>query len=303
MPGTALAIAFSLAATLPAAIPAPDAMPPAQRVADTAANEILQGQSDLYQRMTVDVSVQGQGPFRFLVDTGSQRTVVSSALARDLGLTPGPQVRVIGMGGEGSAATAHLDTLGIGSRALSDLIVPLLESRHIGADGILGTDSLQGQRVLLDFTRDTIVIGDPQELGGNSGYDIVVRARRKSGRLIMTEGRIEGIDVSVVIDTGASGSVGNLALQRAMRKRAEGTATLATVTGDDLVADIGFARKLNIGNLAVSNILIAFADAHAFRELNLHKRPAIFLGMRELRLFKRIAIDFPSRRIRFDLLQ
>jgi predicted aspartyl protease len=251
--------------------------------------------------MTVDVALEGQGPYRFLIDTGSQRTVVSTRLAGNLGLVLGPQVRVVGMAGEDNVATAKLDTLGIGTREFYNLVVPLLEGEHIGADGILGTDSLQHQRILLDFTRNTIAIGDRHTMGGNSGYEITVRARKQSGRLIMTSATIDGIRVDVVIDTGATSTVGNRALQRAMRKQADTTVVLSSVTGHQLSADITLAHKLKVRTLALSNVLIAFADAPAFAELGLNERPAIFLGMRELRAFKRVAIDFSSRKILFDL--
>ncbi|MCT2400130.1 aspartyl protease family protein [Novosphingobium mangrovi (ex Huang et al. 2023)] len=296
MSGTALALALLIAD--PVTLGAPPA-PPAQ----PEDSEVLQGEADGYERMTVDVALEGKGPYRFLIDTGSQRTVVSTALAGRLGLAVGPQVRVIGMAGENNVATAQLDTLGIGKRELYNLVVPLLEHEHIGADGILGTDSLQHQRVLLDFDSNTIAIGDPHKLGGRAGYEITVRARKRSGRLIVTNARIDGIPVDVVIDTGASGTVGNLALQKAMRDRPAFNTTLLSVTGHNLSAQVGLARNLKINDLTVTNVLIAFADAPAFRELDLRKRPAIFLGMRELRVFKRVAIDFNSRSILFDLPQ
>lgn len=296
MSGTALALALLIAdPVILGTTPVPPAAP------EDA--ETLQGQPDLYERMTVDVALEGKGPFRFLIDTGSQRTVVSTALAGNLGLPSGPQVRVVGMAGEDRVATAKVDTLGFGSREVYDLVVPLLENRHMGADGILGTDSLQNQRVVLDFTHNTIAIGDAHELGGSSGYDIVVHARKRSGRLIMTNAVIDGIHVDVVIDTGASSTIGNLALQRAIRERYKGTAMLLSVTGQQLATNVGFARELKIDSLEVMNVLIAYADAPAFGELGLNKRPAIFLGMRELRAFKRVAIDFSTRKILFDLPQ
>jgi predicted aspartyl protease len=251
--------------------------------------------------MTVNVALEGSGPYRFLIDTGSQRTVVSTALAGRLGLPPGPQVRIVGMAGEDRVGTARLDTLSFGNQELYGLTVPLLENRHIGADGILGTDSLQDQRVLLDFAHNTIAIGGARELGGGSGYDIVVHARKRSGRLIVTNAVIDGVRVDVVIDTGSSSTVGNPALQQAIRTRSAGVATLSSVTGHELSADVGFARELKVDNLTISNVVIAYADAPAFRELGLRTRPAIFLGMRELRAFKRVAIDFSSHKILFDL--
>ncbi|MEE4454486.1 aspartyl protease family protein [Novosphingobium resinovorum] len=276
----------------------------------------LQGDADMHSRMTIDVAVQGIGPYRFLIDTGSQRTVVSTALAGSLGLAPGPQVRVVGIAGAHDVATAEVDTIAIGPRAFHDLTVPLLERAHIGADGILGTDSFQHQRVLLDFTRNTIAIGDPAETGGTRGFEIVVRARHRSGRLILTDALIDGIKTDVVIDTGASGTVGNRALQQALAEQrgarrnrpasplpAPLRGALSSVTGHELPVDLEVADRLELGRMGIGNVIIAYADAPAFAELKLQHRPAIFLGMRELRAFKRVAIDFSSRKVLFDLAQ
>lgn len=298
MAGSAFAVAMMMAAeSLILGSP-----PPVSAAGDAGAeSEILQTGTDLADRMTVDVAVQGGGPYRFLIDTGSQRTVVSTALAETLRLPIGPTVRVVGIAGEDRVATARVETIDIGERSFYDLTVPLLKDQHIGADGILGTDSLQHQRVVLDFIRNTIEIGDPHELGGRRGYEIVVRAKRRSGRLIMTNALVDGIRTDVVIDTGASSTIGNRALQRAMHERSQGNGTLTSVTGHILPVQFQLARKLRVDALEVTNVVIAFADAPAFAELGLRERPAIFLGMRELRAFKRVAIDFTTRKILFDL--
>ena len=46
---------------------------------------------DSYQRMTVPVRLGGKGPFRFLIDTGSDRTAISRELAVALGLDSAPR--------------------------------------------------------------------------------------------------------------------------------------------------------------------------------------------------------------------
>lgn len=266
-------------------------------------SETVQAQSDRTQRMTVPVVVDGQGPFPFLMDTGSQRTVVSNQLATTLSLRQGPDLTIISMAGTARVGSAHVEELRLGSRSLYGLHVPLLESRHMGADGIIGTDSLQDQRVLLDFLTDTIEIGDARQLGGNSGYEIVVTARRRSGQLVVTRARVDGVRISVVVDTGASLSVGNRALQKALLKRggARGNVMLESVTGQKLTADLGVVRKLNLDDIVLTNMVIAFADTPAFKQLGLAQKPALFLGMRDLRVFERVAIDFPSRKVMFDL--
>ena len=185
---------------------------------------------------------------------------------------------------------------------VASLIAPLLDKTHIGADGIVGIDSLQGQRVMFDFRRKLIAIDDAKNLGGNRGFEIVVTAKRRSGQLIMTDAVIDGVRTEVVIDTGAETSIGNMALQRALsRRRDQGNTTLVSVTGQQIEAKLGTARHLVIGSMTINNLLIAYTDAPPFAALDLAKRPAILLGMRDLRAFDRVAIDFATRKVLFDL--
>jgi hypothetical protein len=83
--------------------------------------------------------------------------------------------------------TASIEDVGLGSRSFYIRNAPVVEGVNIGgADGILGLDSLQDQRVLLDFVNEQIAIADAEDLGGNRGYEIVVKARRRLGQLIIT---------------------------------------------------------------------------------------------------------------------
>ena len=113
---------------------------------------------------------------------------------------------------------------------------------------------------------------------------------------------IDGIPVNVVIDTGAETSIGNRALQRALRQRGVmEQATLTSVTGQQIQADIAYPDKLSIGSADISRLMVAYVDSPVFSVLDLESRPAMLLGIRELRLFKRIAVDFAARRVYFDL--
>lgn len=62
-------------------------------------------------------------------------------------------------------------------------------------DGILGLDSLQGKRVLMDFEAHTIAVADADALGGDRGFEIVVRARRMLGQLVITQAEIDGYEL------------------------------------------------------------------------------------------------------------
>jgi predicted aspartyl protease len=297
MPTNAL---FASLLPLAAAIPVITGQTGTQKTSDV---DIVGLQKDIDGRMTVPVRVHEKGPFRFLIDTGSQNTVLSHDLAARLGIELKRRATLVGIAGREEVDAVSVDQIDIGRRSYYGLFAPLLADDHIGADGILGVDSLQGQRVLIDFDKKLMAIGDAKALCGNRGYEIVVTARRRSGQLIVPNAKINGILTDVVIDTGAQGTIGNPALQTAMikrKKRLEQT-VLRSVTGQEIVADVGVGRTLSIGKININNVQIAFADSPAFGVLGLAEKPAILLGMRELKVFKRIAIDFESRKIMFDL--
>ena len=277
---------------------------PAGRDAETRASttDIIKTASDGNDRLTVPVRIGKDGPYDFLIDTGAERTVLARGLAERLGLVPNGRATLIGVAGSLAVDLVDVAEVRLGSRSFYDLSAPLLEGSHIGADGIIGLDGLRNQRVLIDFKRNLIAVDDAKELGGNRGFEIVVRARLRGDQLIMTNALVDGIKTDVVIDTGAQSTIGNRALQRALAKRrAPERTSLTSVTGQVIAADLVFARRVTIGYLDFSELAIVFADSPPFERLNLSEKPALLLGMGQLRAFQRVAIDFQERKILFDL--
>lgn len=268
----------------------------------SAAPEVLELERDLHNRMTVPVRIGSQGPFDFLIDTGSERTVLSREVATKLALAISGTATVVGVAGSVPVELVDIDEISLGKRTYYTLTAPLLDDRFIGADGIVGIDSLQDQRVLIDFTENRMIVGDAAALGGSRGFEIVVRAKRKSGQLIMANAIIDGVRTDIVIDTGSDSSIGNIALRNALsRRRTMQATTLISVTGQTIGAEMAMASTINVEGLKLNNIVISFADSPAFQRLGLVQRPALLMGMSQLRLFKRVAIDFSMRRILFDL--
>ncbi|MEQ1498883.1 MAG: retroviral-like aspartic protease family protein [Novosphingobium sp.] len=273
-----------------------------QSAPQAAETDVIAIRTDSHDRMTVPVRISEQGPFRFMIDTGSQNTVISTSLASRLSLEPRNRARLVGVAGFMDVDTVAIEQIDLGRRSYYSVRAPTLARDDIGADGILGLDSLQGQRVLIDFRKGVIMVNDARALGGNQGFDLVVTARRKSGQLIMADAKIDGVRVNVVIDTGAEYSIGNRALQDALRNRSpQGQAVLKSVTGQEITADLALAKSLVIDDINFSNVIVAYADAPPFAILGLSEKPALFLGMRDMRSLDRIAIDFSTRRIYFDV--
>lgn len=288
-----------LAAVAAAAAPVPETTAP-EPVPDI---EIIELEQERYRRMTVPVTIGGEGPFRFMLDTGAQATVVSRDLAERLALFDRSPATLVGMASTRQVETTVIDDVTLGSRMFYIRSAPVVETANIGgADGILGLDSLQNQRVLLDFVNRQISVADAEDLGGNRGYEIVVRARQRLGQLIITHARLDGIRVAVVVDSGAQGSIGNLELLRRFRgSRNIGQTELTDINGVKMTGAVKLGAELQIDRARLHNIPIMFADSPTFAALELDDEPALILGMEELKLFRRVAIDFKARRVLFDL--
>ena len=295
-------VALAAVATqmVPVAAAAPEAVLPAAAAPEV---DIIALEQERYRRMTVPVTIGGEGPFRFMLDTGAEATVVSRDLADRLALNDRKPAILVGMASRRQVETAAIYDVGLGSRSFYIRSAPVVDGVNIGgADGILGLDSLQDQRVLLDFVRQEISIADAETLGGNRGYEIVVRARQKLGQLIITEARLDGIRVSVVVDSGAQGSIGNPELLRRFRRsRHMGESEVTDINGEVLSGIVKLGSELQIDRARLNNIPIMFADSPTFHALGLSDEPALILGMSELKLFRRVAIDFKTRRVLFDL--
>lgn len=264
--------------------------------------DVIKVREESYDRLTVPVTVEGKGPFRFMIDTGAQATVLSRDLADRLGVADRRPATLIGISSTAPIEVAPVMSLELGTRRYMIETVPLVEKANIGdADGILGLDSLQDQRVLLDFRNRTFSVADADSLGGNRGYDIVVRARSVLGQLVITSAELDGIKVAVIVGSGAQGSVGNIALQQRLRGRSLGDAVMTDINGVTNQSETKLTREVRLGKARITNVPLTFVDSPSFKALGLDDKPAMVLGMNELRLFKRVAIDFKQRKVLFDL--
>ena len=278
-------------------IPPPDPAVPFDNLAD--AERVAIG-SDSQKRMTVAVRIGDSAPLRFVIDTAAQRTVLTRELAERLNLPPNDRVRVVTLGGTQDVSTVIIPALTLGIRSYTGLLAPTFPSANLAVDGVLGLDSLQHQRVMFDFAGRSIAILDSDKaLRSRNEREIVVRARNRSGQLILTQARIDGIAVNVIIDTGGELSIGNLALMRRLRLKEEALrpTVLTDISGHRVPAGIGVIDTLEINAARISQLTVGFADIEPFRALGLLERPALFLGMNALRQFERVAIDFESRRV------
>lgn len=288
---------------------------PEQPAADAAATEgeLIPGfvqdfGIDRSDRMTVPVSINGSQTYPFIVDTGAERTVIANDLAKALKLEQGPQLKLATITGTAYTESYMIENLAMNTINVEMIEAPGLERHNLGAYGLLGIDSLEDHKVLLDFKNTKMDVLPSRRKSGLGKLErgmIVVTAKRRAGRMILSNAEVGGVRVDIILDTGAQSSMGNFALRDKLRKRDMRfeyvPVIMRSVTGDLLEGDFTQVRDIAIGGVTISDLPVTFADNFAFKALNLEKKPAILLGMDAMKLFDRVMVDFANRRVGFDL--
>jgi predicted aspartyl protease len=266
--------------------------------------DILTIDADATARMTVAVRLGSDTTRNFMVDTGADRSVISQEVASELKLIASKPVKLHTMNGVSTVSTVTIPELGIARTTITNIRAPALPARFLGADGVIGIDSLKNKRILIDFRKSEIAIVESAEIEAKEESDlIVVTAKSRFGQLILVDADIEGRKIKVIVDTGAQNSVGNSVLRaitaRQSRTKKPVPISLMGVTGDQTSADYTEIKNIRIGGFVVQNAPVAFADAHPFKRFGLTRQPALLLGMDVLRKFDRVSIDFANRKIKF----
>jgi len=286
----------------PAAPPVIAAPAPAE---EPAVPEPLKLTQDLSQRLTLAVTVNGQGPYNFLVDTGSDRTVISRELAASLALPPGARVRLRETVGADEVGTVVIDRLAIGNRVVRHIEAPALAAKDLGAAGMLGVDALRDLHVVMDFKAMQMSSSASRAEAADS-RTIVVHGKSRFGQLILTHSKIHGVPIVVVVDSGAEVSVGNPALlrlltQHTLSQNPPATTEIIGVTGRRLTLEQDRIAEADVGGVVIRNMPLAFAALPIFDHLGLTDTPALFLGMDVLSQCERVSVDMRRREATFTL--
>ena len=153
-------------------------------------------------RMTVEVHLNGRGPYRFLVDSGADSSVVGMRLVRDLQLPLGTPALLHAMTASARVDRVAVSELQLGAAKFRNLELPALREEDLGGEGMIGIDALVEQRLMMDFEKRVIKAEDASQPARMLDGEIVVTARRRRGQLILTQVKAVGLPIEAVIDTG-----------------------------------------------------------------------------------------------------
>jgi predicted aspartyl protease len=209
----------------------------------------------LHGYMILDqVSINGTGPYRFLVDTGSQSTALKSQVARTLKVEPAYRVTLETAVGSQVVPAAKVRDITVGPFKVEDIEVLWYELHDVlddHVDGILGQNFLSRFDILLDFKNCELSMGPPAGLADWVDGEKVY-FRTDEGRMIVpVRFSHRGRPNDFVLDSAASVLV--LPPELSATFEADSSARLLTNAGDETVRR-GNVRTFFIGGSAFRNV-------------------------------------------------
>ncbi|HWA00583.1 MAG TPA: retropepsin-like aspartic protease [Caulobacterales bacterium] len=266
---------------------------------------------DRLGRVVAPVMVNGQGPFRFIVDTGANRSVLSGALSTRLGLVQDGMGNVHSIDGVTPAPLVQVDEIAYGRLPLSSGQMPVLQASHVlaGEAGILGVDGMSGRRLRLDFAHHCIEIIPSQGARRLRSGWVTVQGELKFGHLVALRAHIRGVSVNVLIDTGSDASLGNIALRTALAPVQASHDSIvsgrAFTAGRPVVLDqIVVLPQMLLGNdLAINHITAFVGDFHVFSLWGFEHEPTLLIGMDVLTQAREVAIDYERATVHFKVVR
>ena len=253
---------------------------------------------DRIGRIWAPVYLNGQGPFRLVLDTGANRSAVIQSVADALGeaARTTTTVRVRGVTGTALAPVIRVDRMEVGELLLQPAVLPVVPDVFGGAEGVLGNEGLRDKRIVIDFRRDSITIVRSRGERPGEGFETLPITMMRDHLLAI--GVLVGrVRARAIIDTGAPDSLGNEALLAALKRRATaepGTeivgVTLDVEHGDRLPVPV-----IRLGNVQIRGAVLTISDVYIFKHWRMTSEPTIMLGMDVLGVLDQIIIDYKTR--------
>ena len=254
---------------------------------------------DMGGRPVVELTINGKGPYRFILDTGALTTVVSDELSRELSLTAPAGVQVASVGGGAAPAVVLIHDVHIGDAALEDVIAAVMPLGGLlkgenAPRGILSAACFPGYLLTYDYPGKRISI----KKGALASSDAKSIFQYAEDQVLPTVPvRIAGHDTQVHLDTGSAFGltlpVKFLAeLPLASQPREAGTAR--TGGGEFPVSIARVNGTIELGKYRLALDEVRFSDARP------GPGPAAGnIGYDVLRDFV-VTLDSKNRRIRLD---
>lgn len=254
---------------------------------------------DRIGRVWAPVYINGQGPFRLVLDTGANRSVITPRIAARIGVPiHASAIKLIGVTGSSVVPMVHVDSIEVGDLWLDRREVAVLDEVFGGAEGVLGADGLSDKRIFIDFENDEIAIQYSRRKALPRGFTRI-RAKVHHGHLLMFDVKVAGVRARAMLDTGAQSTIGNASLREALAKKYRRGApnNIMGVTLDIQQGEAFDAPPMALGELTISGMSVTFGDFHVFDAWKMNNEPAMLIGMDVIGLLDTLIIDYKHKEL------
>jgi predicted aspartyl protease len=236
----------------------------------------------------VQVMVNGNGPFRMLLDTGATHSAITADVAASVNANPVAQATVITPAGNTLRSIVAIDRMQFGRVTAENVLPSVVGAEAFDAagtiDGLIGQDVLAELRYTLDFKQRRVEWHE--EMPPPRGTTL--RLAFEHGRFLVSLPQERGT-IRLVPDSGAGGIVLFGSHGRTAFSRVEMNSTVDLSTADSRRA----GRHVRIRELRVGDKTMRDVPAVAIERDDPH--PAEGDGLLPLHLFERVTFDGPAR--------
>jgi len=285
---------------VPATEPPPPGGTPEVTVSAPQPRYVAPTQRDRIGRIWAPVYLDGQGPFRLVLDTGANRSAIIGRVAEQLGYRSRTDrmVRLRGVTGTSIVPVARVGRMEIGDLLLAPVDLPIVLDVFGGADGVLGNEGLADKRIVIDFKGDSITVKRSRREPAPDGF-VTLPITLARDRLLTVDVTIGRVKAKAIIDTGAPDSLGNSALLEALKR------SLKEAPDTDIIGvtlDVERGKRVPVPTIAMQNIRIrgatmTFGDVYIWQHWRMTREPAIMLGMDVLGVLDQVIIDYRTRQL------
>ncbi len=215
--------------------------------------------------VVVPVSIDGKGPFDFMIDTGSDGTAIDLDLIRELGVKPtSTGILITAAAAKEVSAGYPLHHVQLGSRMIPEVKAMAMDSASLKLRkirGVVGQDLLAQFNYFLDFKRHEMTIEEDNELSGRLiGNSKILNYQKLEGRWMVLVPREAGPALKMVLDAGANELVmydcEKLSLE--IDNGSLRPAQVATILGTQHL-QAARLRRFEVGGIVLRNLLVILA--------------------------------------------
>jgi predicted aspartyl protease len=287
--------------------PHPDPTLPQLAISAPEPRYVSPTRRDHIGRIWAPVLINGQGPFRLVLDTGASHSGVTAQVASVLGipLDRFPPMMLQGVTGRQQVQAIRVNDLTVGDLTLNSARLPIVTDALGGAEGVLGVEGLYDKRIFIDFQHDRITITRSHNERAGPSY-MTIPLQRTSLGLIVVDAVIGGIPVKAIIDTGGQTSIGNLAMRDALARRERDLGRVEHVEGVTTDVQIGESHSIppiKIGPLEMRGVRVTYGDMHIFEHWKMTNFPVVLIGMDAIGTLEDVVIDYHRRELQVRLHQ